>query len=140
MAVLLAHVVDQLGAAVLAHVDVDVGVLAAVRVGEPLEEQPVADRARRRQSQHVTDHGADAGTARRGRNAAPTRFVDEIPHDQEVRRDPLVRENPQFAIEPFVDLVGDIVAIPPRQPEAAQFAQGLVAQAGELVGRRVVVE
>jgi len=54
--VLLAHVVDDAAQPVLAQVDIDIGVLGPVRVGEPLEQQPVFHRARVRQPQHVPHH------------------------------------------------------------------------------------
>jgi hypothetical protein len=110
VAVLLAHVLEDLAAAVLAEVDVDVGVLGAVGVGEALEEQPVLDRARVGEAEGVADHGADAGAAGHRRDAAPARFGDEVPDDQEVGADLLAGEHGELALEAGAVGVGDAVA------------------------------
>ena len=99
MPVLAPDVVDHLGAPVLAEVDIDVGELGTIRIGEPLEEQAVAHRAGVGESQHIADHGAHARAARVGRNALAPAPRDEVPDDQEVSRDVLVGQNFEFALE-----------------------------------------
>ena len=99
VAVLVADVLDDRGPAVLADVDVDVGVFAAIGVGEALEEQAVLHRAGVGQAEAVADHGAHARAARRGGNVAPPRFIDEIPNDEEVGGDGLFGEYLQLAVE-----------------------------------------
>src|SRR5690606_3202679 len=124
--VLLADVVDDLLPAVLADVDIDVGVLGAVGVGEPLEEQAVLHGAGVGQAQAVADHRADARATGVGRDAAPPRFAHEVPDDQEVRRDALVRQDLEFAVQAGADLVGDAVfAVAPDRAGLGQLAQRL---------------
>ena len=85
-AVLVADVVEDLLAALLAEVDVDVGRLAALLVHQALEHQPVLDRI------DVGDLEAEADE-RPGRAAASgahghahlARVADEVGDDQEVR-------------------------------------------------------
>ena len=127
VAVLLPDVLEDLGPAVLAQVDVDVGVLAAVRVGETLEQQAVADRAGVRKAERVADHRADARAARRGRDAALAGLVDEVPDDQEVGADPLAGEDGEFVVEAAAVGVLHAVAVAPGEAGLAQFAQRPVA-------------
>ena len=60
VAVLLAHVVDDLLPVGLADVDVDIGHLVSRRVHEPLEQQVVPHRVHVAQAQAVADERADA--------------------------------------------------------------------------------
>ena len=87
MAVLLAHIVDDGRATILANIDVDIGILRAIGIGETLEEQAVFFRARVAETEHIARHRANARTTRRCGNAALTRPVHEVPHDEEVRAD-----------------------------------------------------
>jgi hypothetical protein len=97
--VLLADVVDDLAPPVLAEVDIDIGVLGPVGVGEALEEQAVVDGAGVGEAEHEPDHRAHArATGERG-DAALAPPVHEVPDDQEVRADQLVGEDLELAVE-----------------------------------------
>ena len=134
MAVLLAHVVDHGGAAVLADIDIDIGVLGAVGIGESLEQQAVLLRARVGEAEHVARHRADARTTRVRGNAALARPVHEVPHDQEVRADRLVGEDLELAVEARADLRRDAVGtVAPDRACFAEVAQRAVAARLEVV-------
>ena len=133
VAVLLAHVLDDRAAAVLAEVDVDVGVFAAVRVGEALEEQAVAHRARVGEAEHVAHHGADARATRGGGDAVLARPVDEVPHDEEVGADGLVGKHLQLALGARAHGGRDAVdAVAPDEAGFGKIAQRTVAVGAQL--------
>ena len=141
MPVLPAHIVDDLSPAVLAQVDVDVGVLGSIGVGEPLEEQAVPHRARVGQPEHEPDHRPDARPARQRRDAAHTTPVDEVPDDQEVRADELVGQNAQLAFEarPLFGVAGRVAvenarAVTPHHPRLGHHSKSQVAVEFELLG------
>ena len=136
VAVLLADVLQDLGPAVLAEVDVDVRVLAAVRVGEALEQQAVTHRAGVGEPERVADHRADARAARGGRDVALPGLVDEVPDDQEVGADSLAGEDREFMVETAAVRVLDPVAVAPGEARLAELAQRPVAvgmQRGQLL-------
>ena len=140
VAVLAAHVVDHLPTAVLADVDIDVRILGAVGIGEPLEEQPVPLRAGVGEPQHVPDHRPHARAAGRGGDASLLGPVDDVPDDQEVGADELVREYLELPLEAGADLGGEAVgAVAPPQTGFAQVAHGAVAGVLELRGRELPV-
>ncbi len=105
MPILFAHIVDHLGAPVLAQVDVDVGIFRAVGIGEPFKEQAVLHGARVGQAEQIADHRADAGASRVGGDSLLAPPVDEVPHDQEVRRDRFVDEDAEFAVQAGANLL-----------------------------------
>ena len=101
LAVLLLHVVDDVAAAVLAEVDVDIGRFLAALVEEPLEQQVVLQRANVAQLQRVSHERADAATARRGRDVVLDGVADEVPHDRgSSSAKPSLLMHVQLAIEP----------------------------------------
>ena len=79
LAVLLLDVADDLAAAVLAEVDVDIGRFLAVQIEEPLEQQVVLDRADVAQIERVADERPDAAAAGRGRHSVLAGVADEVP-------------------------------------------------------------
>ena len=84
-AVLARDVVDDLAAAALAEVDVDVGQRDALGVEEALEEQVELDRVDVGDLQAPGDDRAGGGAAARAdRDAGFAREADEVPDDQEV--------------------------------------------------------
>jgi len=83
-AVLLLHVVNDLAAALLAEVDVNIRRFLAAFVQEPLEQQIVLDRTHVAQVQGVRDQGPHAAAAGGGRHVHLARLAHEVPHDQEV--------------------------------------------------------
>ena len=135
MAILLPHIGDDIAAPVLADVDVDVGVFRPVWIREPFEEQPVLHRASVGKAEDIADHGAYAGTAGVCGNAALVGPVDEVPDDQEVRADVLVRKDCQFPLEPVADVLCDaIFAVSPDQTRLTKVAECVVATRLELFG------
>ena len=134
VAVLGADVIDHGAAAVLADVDVDVGVLGAVGVGEPLEQQTVLHRTRVRETEHETDHRAHArSTGARG-DVRLARPVHDVPADQEVCADELVGEDLELAIEPgALHIVDTVRPVPPDRARLGEHAQRAVALRLELV-------
>ena len=86
-AVLARDVVDDLAAAALAEVDVDVGQRDALGVEEALEDQVELERIDVGDAQAVGDQAAGRRPAARAdRNAPLARVADEVPDDQEVAR------------------------------------------------------
>ena len=82
----------------------------------------------------LAHHGSDARTPGVGRDASLPRPVHEIPDDQEVRRDQLVREDLELAFEPRPDLGRDpIGAVSPDEPRLAEIPQGTIASILELL-------
>ena len=112
------HVVDVLAPGRL-HVDVDVGELVALRVDEPFEQQPVADRV------HVGDPGqvADERSGRRAAARAPDAHGPDVVHDvghgQEVGREAHRLDHGQLVIEAVADLTGGLHAALLDPPPAA---------------------
>ncbi len=86
LAVLLLDVTDDLAAAILAEVDVDIGSLFAVKVQEPLEQQVVFDRANVAQIEGIADQRPHATAAGGRRHVELAGVANEVPHDQEVIR------------------------------------------------------
>ena len=86
-AVLARDVLDDLAAAALAEVDVDIGQRHALGVEEALEDQVVLERIDVGDAQAVGDEAAGRrAAARADRNALLARVADEVPDDQEVAR------------------------------------------------------
>ena len=86
--VLLLHVREHAVATPVVEVDVDVGHLHALAVEEALEDEPVAERLDVGDAEHVA-HQRSGGAAAAGTdaNAVAARRADQVPHDQEVRRE-----------------------------------------------------
>ena len=126
--VLLSHVIQHATAAILTDVHVDIGVFASIGVGEALEQQTEALRTRVRQAQHVAHHRAHAAAAGQRRNAVAPGPRHEVPHDQEVRRDALVGQHLQLALQARTDGRRDAVGtVAPQCAGLGQFAQRVVA-------------
>ena len=81
-------VVDDLAAATLAEVDVDIGQRDALGIEEALEDQVVVQRIDVGDPQRPRDQAAGRrAAAGPDRNALLARVADEVPDDQEVARD-----------------------------------------------------
>ena len=88
-AVALGRVLDHLAAVAGVEVHVDVGHLLAARVQEALEQQVVPDRVDVDDAEAVRDARARrAPPSRTDPDAARARVAHEVPHDEEVRREP----------------------------------------------------
>ena len=109
-AVLFLDVADDLAAAFLAEVDIDIGRFLAAFVQEPLEQQVVADRAHVAQVQGVRDQRAHAAAAGRGRHAHLAGLADEVPHDQEVVGKAELADHAQLAVQAVEHHLGQLAA------------------------------
>ena len=106
-----AHVVEHLLSAVLAEVDVDVGLLLARRIHEALEHQAVVHGVDVRHPERVR-HQDPAGAAPHAHgNAAVPGEVHEVPHDQEVIDVAQLFDDTQFVLQPLLHL-GFQLAVP----------------------------
>ena len=108
VAVLLLDVLDDLAAAAIIEVDVEVGHGDAVRVQEPLEEQAVLDRVEVGDAHGVGDHRAGA-RATAGADADPLLLgpLDVVGDDQEVAGEAHLEDDPDLVVGALLDLVGD---------------------------------
>ena len=120
VAVLLAHVVDHLVAAILAEVDINVWRLGAIGVEESLEQQIVLDRADIAQPQDVADQRAAGRPAHRCRNSPLAGVADEIPDDQEIGCEAHPVDHAQLVVQPLLDRG--------RRGVAVALAQALLAE------------
>src|SRR4029077_750859 len=83
-AVFLAHVFDDLGAAIVGKVDVDVGRVDTLGIEESLEEKIVADGIDVGDLKQVDDKRSGGAAARDARHALAAPIADEVGDDQEV--------------------------------------------------------
>ena len=115
------HILDDLAAALLAEVDVDIGRLLAVDVEEALEEEVVFERADMGEIERVGDQRPDARASGRRRDAELARLADEIPDDEEVAGEAEGVDDAELAVEPFHHLsMEDGPAILPLRPALRQ--------------------
>ena len=101
-AVALGGVADHLAAVALVEVHVDVGHLLAAGVEEPLEEQAVAERVEVDDPQAV-GHGTPGRRppARADPDAAVAGVLDEVPHHEEVGREPHLGDDAELVVDPL---------------------------------------
>ena len=124
-AVLRGHVPDHLVAPALVEVHVDVGHLDPPGVQEPLEDQVVPERIEVGDPQRVRDHRT-RGRAPAGpdADAVLAREPDQVPHDQEVAREPHRRDHAELLLDAFEDRSGVSVAVPRPRPLASRARAG----------------
>ena len=135
-AVPLDAVLDHLGAPLVREVHVDVGHLDALGVQEPLERQAVLDRVDVGDAEQVEDDAAGRRAARPAGDLLLARPGDEVPDQQDVRREAGLADDFQLVFEALTDVLGR-VRVPLRQALAAATGQALV---GTLAGPHDVVE
>ena len=122
--VLARHVVDDLAAAALAEVDVDVGQRHALGVEEALEDEVVLDRIDVGDAQAVGDEAAGRrAAAGADRDRLLARVADEVPDDEEVPGVLHLLDHLDFVAEPALVLV-DRVAQDAARLEILQAAAG----------------
>ena len=102
-AVLLADVFDDIGAAVIGEVDVDVGRIDALGIEKALEEQAVADGIDVGDLEQVGDDGTGGGTARHAGDADLASVPDEVRADEEVADEPGLLDDGQLDLEAVDD-------------------------------------
>ena len=107
--VALGAVLDHLAAIPLVEVHVDIRHLATTWIQEPLEDQSVRDRVQIRDLEAV-GHDRAGGAATSGSGADPplAGVSDEIPHDEEVGREPHLGDDPELILQPLRDRVVQI--------------------------------
>ena len=112
VAVLLGHIVDDLGAATIIEVDVEVGHGHTVRVEEALEEQTVLQRIEVGDAHRVGDHGTGTRTTA-GSDADPVvlRPVDEVGDDEEVAGEAHRDDDVELVVGLLADFVGNAVGV-----------------------------
>ena len=148
VAVLLGDVLDDLAAAPVVEVDVEVGHRDAVGVEEPLEQQPVLERIEVGDPHRVRGHRPGArAAAGTDPDAVLLGPVDEVRHDEEVAGEAHLHDDAGFEVGPRADLRRDAGRIPRVQaPLDLLDEPALLGLAGRdrvarhVVGARVEVE
>src|SRR5208337_367670 len=80
------NVIKEFIAACAADININVRAIPTLHVEEALEIEAPAQRADARNAQAVGDHGTGRRAARHGGNAAAIGFFDDVPNEQEIRR------------------------------------------------------
>ena len=112
VAVLLGDVLDDLAAATVVEVDVEVGHRDAVGVEEPLEDEAVLQRVEVGDPHGVRGHRAGAGAAARtDADAVALGPVDEVRDDEEVAREPHLRDDAGLVLRLRAHRVGDAAGV-----------------------------
>ncbi len=116
-------VADHLAPAALVEVHVDVGHLLAAGVQEPLEEQVVFDGVEVHDPQAV-GHAAAGGRTPPRTDSDPVRagVGDEVPDDEEVRRETHLGDHPQLELHTLDDLRREHLAIAVVGPLVGEVA------------------
>ena len=105
VAVLPAHVVDDLAAAAHAEVDVEIGRRDALGVEEALEEELEAERVEVGDAEQVGDDAAGAGAAPGADgDALLLGPVDEVPDDQEIVGVAGLVDDRELVVDPLAEL------------------------------------
>ena len=113
LTVFLPDVLDHLGATSLTEVDIKVRRTDTLGVQETLEHQLKTQRINVGNAQGISHQGTRTRTTTRpNRDALLTRPLDEVPNDQEVRREVFVLQQTQFHLHALVDDVIIQSAIP----------------------------
>ncbi len=127
MTILATDVVDQLRPADLTHVDVEIGHLIAIRVEEPLEIEPIAQRVEVRDAQAIPDHRTTSASAGRRRYPLRMGMPHHVPNNQEVAAKALLGDHLKLVVDAFADLVAQL-SVPLRRPRVHQVAQVLLGR------------
>ena len=118
------NIAQNIVAAVVGEVHIDIGHGDALRIEESLKEEVIRDRV------HVGDPGQIGDEAAGGASSAGSHYhafalcpVDEVLHDQEVGRESGFFDNPEFVFHARAVLVGDVGAESFGETDFAEFAQ-----------------
>ena len=129
LAVLLRHVADDLAAAAVVEVDVDVGHGDALGVEEPLEDQAVRQRVEVGDAHRVGGQRAGGrATAGADADALVLGPVDEVGDHEEVPREAHLADDPDLVVGLLAHVVGDAA-----RPALVQPALDLLHEPGGLV-------
>ena len=145
--VLFRHVVDDLLAALVAEVHVDVGHGDPFRVQEALKEQLIAQRVQFRNVQAVGDDAAGpAAAARADHDAVGLGVADKIPHDEEVIHIAHLDDGGKLILHPLAGVL-TVRGVPLFKALPAQAAQhflrrfpGVDGEAGQVDGGKVEID
>src|SRR5262249_3686317 len=138
-AIVLLDVADDLVAAILAEIDVEVRHRDTLRIEEALKQQAEADWIEVGDGQRIGDKRAGAGAAAGAdRNAFRLRPLDEVGDDEEVARIIHLFDDAELEVEPLAIVLWRAAGREPVRGEATREpGLGLSAQFGRLVDRRV---
>ena len=119
------HVLQHALAVAVREVDVDVGGFAPLLTQEPLEQQLELDGIHRRDAQHEA-HGAVGGRAAPlTEHAFAAGEADDVPHDQEIARQPERADEREF--------VPGLPVVFLRAARSPAFARALLHELGEIL-------
>ena len=122
LAVLLGDVADDLAAAALVEVHVEVGHRRALGVEEPLEDQVVHDRVEVGDPHGVGAHRAGAGpTAGADPDAVVLGPVDEVGDDEEVAAVALLEDDVGLVAPPLRAYAGTPLGVAVRRPRSTSL-------------------
>ena len=146
--VLLGHVADDLVAAVVHEVDVDVRLRVAVEVEEPVEDQAIPDRIDIGEADRVVDQRSAGRAAHGGEDPAFVREGDEVLHDEDVGRVAHRLDDRELVLHPLPELRRHraVFRDDPRLGERAQLlvrrspARDLEMREPELAERQLEID
>ena len=102
-AVFFADVFDDVRAAVVGEINVNIRRIDALGIQEALEQQAVTDRVHVRDFQQVGDNRTGGGAARHAGNAVFAAVADEIADDEEVGDETGFLDDREFELQPVND-------------------------------------
>ena len=117
------------------EVDVDVGGLVALGADEAFEQQVDAVGVHRRYAQAVADGRVGRRAPALAQDPPAPGEADDVVHGQEVGREGQGADEFQFALDLFLDLVGDAAGVAPGRPGPGKTDQFLLG--GAAVGDRI---
>ena len=136
-AVPLGGVTDHLAPPAFVEVHVDVGHLLAAGIEEALEQQVVADRVEVDDPQAVGDEASGRrAPARPDPDAVGAGVADQVPHDEEIRRETHRADHPELELHPLDDGSGERGAVPFVRPLNREVPE--IGRSPFLVARRRV--
>ena len=136
--VLLRRITNHLVAVSRVEVHVDVGHADSARVQEALEQQVVLDRIEVRDSEAVRDRTTRSrSTTRADPNVVFLGIANEVPHDQEVRRESHVADHLQLIRQPVGDFLGQFRSPTRLGPFECEVCE-IVAIGGETLRQREI--
>ena len=116
----MADVIDDVGAAVVGEINVNVRRVDALGIEEALEEQAVADGVHVRDFEQIGDKGTGGRTARDAGDAVFAAVADEIGDDEEIGNETGLFDDREFHLQPVnhgLDGGGDGGVLQPRWPD-----------------------
>ena len=124
--VLVAHIGNHLLPSIGTKIHVDIGRRNPFRIQKSLKEQPIANRTKIGNPQHIGNQTPRRTTPTRpDRNPFLLRIVDKIPNDEEIADKPSLLDHPHLKLQPLLQLLirSRSLPIPLPQPLLAQFAK-----------------